>query len=182
MLWVAMDFNDGVSIRELLCSGLPEPCIRYATAAAVAALECVHSWGACHRYVKSSNYLLDLAGVVRLGDFGVAEQLSTLTRKKAKIGTPFWMAPEVVTGPKSGSGATADMWAVGITAIEMAEVIPPRGATHSPATVLEAIVELAAPTFSLAEPSRQLRDFVARCLTKVGGLRRSTLLVSPACG
>ena len=95
-LWVVSEYHDAVSIRELLSSGLSECSIRYVVTATATALQYIHEMKKIHRYVKGANIVLDGEGVVRLGDFGVAEQLSTLTRNKATIGTPYWMAPEMV--------------------------------------------------------------------------------------
>eukprot|EP01045_Picozoa_sp_COSAG04_P015030 COSAG04_NODE_1163_length_8013_cov_106.484963_2_plen_791_part_00 len=169
-LWVVSEYHDAVSIRELLSAGLSERAIRYVCAAVLSGLVCIHAMGKTHRYVKGANILLDAEGVVRLGDFGVAEQLSTLTRNKATIGTPYWMAPEVVLRPRDAPTAIAytesDVWSLGITAIEMAEVLPPHASTLTAVRVLKAIAEGPPPTFSFFQPSRQLRSFVAECLEK----------------
>ena len=107
---------------------------------------------------------------MRLGDFGVAEQLSTLTRNKATIGTPYWMAPEVVLRPRDSPTAVvhekSDVWSLGITAIEMAEILPPHASSLSPVRVLKAIAEGPPPTFSWSEPSALLRSFATACLAK----------------
>lgn len=84
-----MAYHHAVSIRELLSSGLTEFSIRYVCTAVLSGLAYIHRMGKTHRYVKGANILLDREGTVRLGDFGVAEQLSTLTRNKATIGTPY---------------------------------------------------------------------------------------------
>jgi pimeloyl-ACP methyl ester carboxylesterase len=169
-LWVVMAYHDAVSIRELLSSGLSERCIRYICTAVLSGLAYIHGMGKTHRYVKGANILLDGDGVVRLGDFGVAEQLSTLTRNKATIGTPYWMAPEVVLRPRDSPTAVvhekSDVWSLGITAIEMAEILPPHASSLSPVRVLKAIAEGPPPTFSWSEPSALLRSFATACLAK----------------
>eukprot|EP01048_Picozoa_sp_COSAG05_P010974 COSAG05_NODE_1002_length_6238_cov_4.988597_3_plen_786_part_00 len=201
-LWVVSDYHDAVSIRELLSSGLSECCIRYVVTAVAKALEYIHEMQKVHRYVKGANIVLDGEGVVRLGDFGVAEQLSTLTRNKATIGTPYWMAPEMVLRQREdGTLSTeavyhaksdvrpsvaplpcprfcwllahpmslyrcAQVWSLGITVIEMAEVLPPWATALSPVRVLKEIAEGPPPTFSFTSPSRQLRDFATACLEK----------------
>ncbi len=169
-LWVVMAYHHAVSIRELLSSGLSECSIRYVCTAVLSGLAYIHAMGKTHRYVKGANILLDREGAVRLGDFGVAEQLSTLTRNKATIGTPYWMAPEVVLRPRDAPTATAhaksDVWSLGITAIEMTEILPPHASSLSPVRVLKAIAEGPPPTFSWAQPSELLRSFTAACLAR----------------
>lgn len=169
-LWVVMAYHHAVSIRELLSSGLTENSIRYVCAAVLKGLAYIHAMGKTHRYVKGANILLDREGAVRLGDFGVAEQLSTLTRNKATIGTPYWMAPEVVLRPRDAPTATfhakSDVWSLGITAIEMAEILPPHASALSPVRVLKAIAEGPPPTFSWSQPSEALRSFTTACLVR----------------
>jgi hypothetical protein len=169
-LWVVMAYHHAVSIRELLSSGLAECSIRYVCTAVLSGLAYIHGMGKTHRYVKGANILLDREGAVRLGDFGVAEQLSTLTRNKATIGTPYWMAPEVVLRPRDAPTATAhaksDVWSLGITAIEMMEILPPHASSLSPVRVLKAIAEGPPPTFSWSKPSELLRSFTTACLAR----------------
>uniref|UniRef100_A0A915LWC1 non-specific serine/threonine protein kinase n=1 Tax=Meloidogyne javanica TaxID=6303 RepID=A0A915LWC1_MELJA len=89
--------------------------------------EYLHQWGKVHRDVKGANILLTHTGDIKLADFGIAAQITaTLGKRLSFIGTPYWMAPEVAdVENRGGYGSEVDVWAVGITAIELAELKPP---------------------------------------------------------
>uniref|UniRef100_A0A183SZ49 Protein kinase domain-containing protein n=1 Tax=Schistocephalus solidus TaxID=70667 RepID=A0A183SZ49_SCHSO len=107
---------------------LDEDCIAFVTRETLRGVKHMHSLNRIHRDIKGANILLTDAGCVKIADFGVAAKLSSsMVRRCTVIGTPYWMAPEVASVESRGSGydSKCDIWAVGITAIEYAELQPP---------------------------------------------------------
>lgn len=111
---------------------LSEHQIAYMSRETLKGLEYLHSRGKMHRDIKGANILLTDTGDVKLADFGVSAQITaTINKRKSFIGTPYWMAPEVAAVErKGGYNQLCDIWACGITAIELAELQPPMFDLH----------------------------------------------------
>uniref|UniRef100_A0A674CZR8 non-specific serine/threonine protein kinase n=1 Tax=Salmo trutta TaxID=8032 RepID=A0A674CZR8_SALTR len=149
---------------------LTEPQIRVVCKQTLQALLYLHDNKVIHRDLKAGNILLSLNGDVKLADFGVsAKNTKTLQRRDSFIGTPYWMAPEVVmceTFKDRPYDYKADIWSLGVTLIEMAQIEPPNHEMN-PMRVLLKIAKADPPT--LMQPSRwspEFSDFLRKCLDK----------------
>uniref|UniRef100_A0A452UYT9 Mitogen-activated protein kinase kinase kinase kinase n=1 Tax=Ursus maritimus TaxID=29073 RepID=A0A452UYT9_URSMA len=132
--WICMEFCGAGSLQDIyqVTGALSELQISYVCREVLQGLAYLHSQKKIHRDIKGANILINDAGEVRLADFGISAQIgATLARRLSFIGTPYWMAPEVAAvALKGGYNELCDIWSLGITAIELAELQPPLFDVH----------------------------------------------------
>ncbi|KAJ8389805.1 hypothetical protein AAFF_G00112740, partial [Aldrovandia affinis] len=172
-LWILIEFCAGGAVDAVMLElerPLTESQIRVVCRQTLQALVYLHENKIIHRDLKAGNILLTLEGDVKLADFGVsAKNTKTLQRRDSFIGTPYWMAPEVVmceTSKDRPYDYKADIWSLGVTLIELAQIEPPNHEMN-PMRVLLKIAKADPPT--LLQPSRwshEFSDFLRRSLDK----------------
>uniref|UniRef100_A0A8B9K6L6 non-specific serine/threonine protein kinase n=1 Tax=Astyanax mexicanus TaxID=7994 RepID=A0A8B9K6L6_ASTMX len=180
-LWILIEFCAGGAVDAVMLElerPLTEPQIRVVCKQSLEALAYLHENKIIHRDLKAGNILFTADGDVKLADFGVsAKNTKTLQRRDSFIGTPYWMAPEVVmceTSKDRPYDYKADIWSLGITLIELAQIEPPNHEMN-PMRVLLKIAKSEPPT--LMQPSRwspEFSDFLRKALDKNVDQRWST--------
>ncbi|CAK6968570.1 myosin-IIIa isoform X3 [Scomber scombrus] len=184
-LWLVLELCNGGSVTDLAKGMLKrgdrmdEAIIAYILQEALTGLQHLHINKTIHRDVKGNNILVTTYGGVKLVDFGVSAQLTnTRLRRNTSVGTPFWMAPEVIACEQqldSTYDARCDVWSLGITAIELGDGDPPLSDLH-PMRALFKIPRNPPPTLHQPELwSDNFNDFICKCLIKDFELRPNVL-------
>uniref|UniRef100_A0A670IQW7 non-specific serine/threonine protein kinase n=1 Tax=Podarcis muralis TaxID=64176 RepID=A0A670IQW7_PODMU len=180
-LWLVMEFCGAGSVTDLIKNTkgntLKEEWIAYICREILRGLSHLHQHKVIHRDIKGQNVLLTENAEVKLVDFGVSAQLDrTVGRRNTFIGTPYWMAPEVIAcdeNPDATYDFKSDLWSLGITAIEMAEGAPPLCDMH-PMRALFLIPRNPAPRLKSKKWSKKFQSFIESCLVKNHGQRPTT--------
>ncbi|XP_067254142.1 STE20-like serine/threonine-protein kinase [Chanodichthys erythropterus] len=172
-LWILIEYCPGGALDDIMLElerGLTEQQISEVCCQTLQALSYLHQHHIIHRDLKAGNILLTMDGQVKLADFGVsAKNDNTLQKRSTFIGTPYWMAPEVImceTSKDNPYSSKADIWSLGITLIEAAEMEPPHHSLN-PMRVLLKITKSPPPTLSNPRQwSSHFQDFLRRTLQK----------------
>jgi len=167
-LWLIMEYMFGGCLTDVLEQfraglSLTEPQIARICSESLKGLNYLHNCNRIHRDIKSDNVLINTGGVVKLADFGFAAQLTqSRSNRVTVVGTPYWMAPELIRGQPYDS--KVDVWSLGIMAMEMAEGDPPY-MEHPPLRALFLITTKGIPPVTQPDKwSTNFKDFLSSCL------------------
>uniref|UniRef100_A0A4W6ELW1 non-specific serine/threonine protein kinase n=1 Tax=Lates calcarifer TaxID=8187 RepID=A0A4W6ELW1_LATCA len=165
-LWVIMEYLQGGALTHIVSeTRLNEEQIATVCEGVLQALTYLHSQGVIHRDIKSDSILLTLDGRIKLSDFGFCAQISKdVPKRKSLVGTPYWMAPEVIS--KAPYGTEVDIWSLGIMVVEMVDGEPPYF-SDTPITAMKKLRDEAAPSVkNIQRVSPVLKDFLGCMLTR----------------
>uniref|UniRef100_A0A671TW61 non-specific serine/threonine protein kinase n=1 Tax=Sparus aurata TaxID=8175 RepID=A0A671TW61_SPAAU len=165
-LWVIMEYLQGGALTHIVSeTRLNEEQTATVCEGVLQALSYLHSQGVIHRDIKSDSILLTLDGRIKLSDFGFCAQISKdVPKRKSLVGTPYWMAPEVIS--KRPYGTEVDVWSLGIMVVEMVDGEPPYF-SDTPITAMKKLRDEAAPSVkSIHRVSPVLKDFLGCMLTR----------------
>ncbi|ELP93929.1 serine/threonine protein kinase PAK, putative [Entamoeba invadens IP1] len=170
LMWMSMEFMDGGCLTDILENHdtiqMGETHIAFVCRETLQALNFIHNLNCIHRDIKSDNMLLTNDGKVKLADFGYAAQLNQKQKNRSTVvGTPYWMAPELIRG--HDYGVKIDIWSLGIMVMEMAEGDPPY-MEFPPLRALFLITTKGIPPLKNADKwSREMNNFVGSCLETI---------------
>lgn len=181
-VWIVMEFAQGGSVDALMKASkdgcLEEKFASVITREVLVGLSYLHKVPVIHRDMKSANILITATGKVMICDFGVSALLATTTSKRnTLIGTPYWMAPEVVQSV-AAYDTKADIWSLGIMVYEMIKGSPPHSNLDR-FQVMELIPRVKPPRLPEQEGSKDMREFMANCLKE---LPTEVCLILQICG
>lgn len=186
-MWILIEFMDGGDLTSICGVGVnwTEEAMAYVLKECLKGLENLHSNHRLHRDIKSDNILFDTNGRVKLADFGFAATLTKEdTQRSSIVGTPYWMAPELIEGVKYDQ--KVDVWSLGITSLEMADGEPPllRDGLPQMRALLKITID---PPPTLIEPSKwsyEMNHYLSMSLKKDPSERSTTrdLLIHPFIG
>uniref|UniRef100_A0A8D0D588 non-specific serine/threonine protein kinase n=1 Tax=Sander lucioperca TaxID=283035 RepID=A0A8D0D588_SANLU len=165
-LWVIMEYLQGGALTHILGqTRLSEEQTATVCEGVLQALSYLHSQGVIHRDIKSDSILLTLDGRIKLSDFGFCAQISKeVPKRKSLVGTPYWMAPEVIS--KTPYGTEVDVWSLGIMVVEMVDGEPPYF-SDTPISAMKKLRDQAAPSIkNISRVSPVLKDFLDCMLTR----------------
>jgi serine/threonine protein kinase len=167
-VWIVMEFAQGGSVRDLMKATkdgcLEEKYVVVILREVLVGLSYLHKSAIIHRDIKAANILVTATGKVMICDFGVSALLSTASSKRNTLmGTPYWMAPEVVQAVPMYD-TKADIWSLGIMIYEMVKGSPPHANIMDQLKVMHLIPRVKPPRLIEGEGSKDMRDFVAFCL------------------
>lgn len=179
--WIVMEFCSAGSVQDLLTTskrGLSEDLIGALLKMILPALLFLHQHKRMHRDLKCGNLLLTHSGECKLADFGIAANFDVESKRSTVIGTPYWIAPEMIKFESYDE--KADIWSLGITVLEMVSQVPPYFEL-APMRALYKIAERPAPSLPEGAWSDEFKSFVGMCLVKDPLARASCeqLLASP---
>ena len=174
-MWIVMEYCGGGSCSDLIktayTNGLPENKVAYITREILKGLKYLHDQKKIHRDIKAANILLTDEGLVKLGDFGVSGQIRGTLKRGTFVGTPYWMAPEVVNKEGNGYNEKADIWSLGITVYELLKGLPPLSKCD-PMKVMVNLPKRKPPKLH-GHYTEMAKLFVSNCLVKDPSLRPS---------